>query len=118
MRYRGRPLHGKGAPKTDTLPGGCRRPRQQVRALEQAAFVIDGKDAPWVDGRRAADVWRSGSTAMKSQMARLRAKGQRLRDGDYFRLLKVASRGERQEGDHITQYDRTRPVPPRVTAPE
>tara|TARA_R110002051_G_scaffold226822_2_gene289378 strand:- start:2047 stop:2910 length:864 start_codon:yes stop_codon:yes gene_type:complete len=36
---------------------------------------------------RVSAAWRSHSTAMKSEMARLLAKGRRLRDGGYFGLL-------------------------------
>lgn len=69
--------------------------------LRNALVAVDAFDAGLTyretamilyDNRRVADAWRSGSTAMKSEMVRRLAMGQRLRAGGYFSLLKDACR--------------------------
>jgi len=69
---------------------------QPALRLRNAPVALDAHDAGLTyrqtaqilyDDKRVADAWQSGSTAMKAEMVRLLAKGQRLRAGGYFRLL-------------------------------
>ena len=75
---------------------GAPRLTQQALRLRNALIALDAHDAGLTyrdtalilyDHQRVAHAWQSGSTAMKSEMVRLLAKGQRLRAGGYFRLL-------------------------------